>query len=87
MVVTDHGWLLLPGGLPAAKLPEHFTEFRKPRFALLKPGSPSDDLPIVPWRWNQAIEFVGAPSIRCFQGGPEYAHGRTQPAGVCRTDH
>ena len=79
MVVTDHGWLLLPGGLPTAELPEHLTDFRKARFALLKPGSPSDDLPIVPWRWNQSVEFVGAPNIHCFQGTPEYAHGGLSP--------
>ena len=29
LVVTDHGWLLLPGGLPKAELPEHLTAIRK----------------------------------------------------------
>ena len=28
-VVTDHGWLLLPGGLPKVDLPEHLTVVRK----------------------------------------------------------
>lgn len=79
VVVTDHGWLLLPGGLPAAELPEHLTDFRKPRFALLKPGAPADDLPTFSWRWNRSVEFVGAPSICSFQGGAEYEHGGLSP--------
>ncbi|MDP9486499.1 MAG: BREX-1 system phosphatase PglZ type B, partial [Actinomycetota bacterium] len=35
-VVTDHGWLLLPGGLPKVGLPEHLTVVRKGRCARLK---------------------------------------------------
>ncbi|MDZ7697084.1 MAG: hypothetical protein U5R49_09255 [Deltaproteobacteria bacterium] len=27
-VITDHGWLLMPGGLPRAELPKHLTESR-----------------------------------------------------------
>src|SRR5438105_4464982 len=42
VVVTDHGWLLLPGGLPKADLPEHLTEVRKGRCARLKEGSKTD---------------------------------------------
>src|SRR5207249_4459194 len=38
-IATDHGWLLLPGGLPKANLPEHLTEVRKGRCARLKEGS------------------------------------------------
>ena len=33
VVVTDHGWLLMPGGLPKLELPEHLTETRKGRCA------------------------------------------------------
>jgi Leucine-rich repeat (LRR) protein len=29
LIVTDHGWLMLPGGLPKADLPLHLTHLRK----------------------------------------------------------
>ncbi|HLG73746.1 MAG TPA: hypothetical protein VK009_25285 [Chloroflexota bacterium] len=49
VVVTDHGWLLLPGGLPKVELPEHLTEVRKGRCARLKSGSITDQQ-TVPFR-------------------------------------
>jgi hypothetical protein len=41
-IVTDHGWLLLPGGLPKTELPMHQVETRWGRSAILK------DLPLAP---------------------------------------
>jgi Bacitracin resistance protein BacA/PglZ domain len=38
-VITDHGWLLMPDGLPKVELPEHLTVVRKGRCARLKEGS------------------------------------------------
>src|SRR3546814_2915340 len=35
-IVTDHGWLLMPGGLPKSELPRHQTETRWGRCAVLK---------------------------------------------------
>ena len=29
VVITDHGWLLMPGDLPKVELPEHLTEIRE----------------------------------------------------------
>ena len=37
-VVTDHGWLLMPGGLPKRDLPSSLTETRWSRCAMLKNG-------------------------------------------------
>lgn len=78
MVVTDHGWLLLPGGLPKAELPEHLTEVRKGRCARLKPGSVTEHQ-VVPWRWDPAVRFAVAPGIHCFEAGKEYEHGGLSP--------
>ena len=39
VLVTDHGWLLLPGGLPKADLPAHLTQSRWPRCAVPQPGA------------------------------------------------
>lgn len=73
-VVTDHGWLLLPGGLPKVDLPKHLTESRWARCAVVK-GDSSPDVDRVPWYWNPAEHFATAPGITCFNKTEEYAHG------------
>ncbi|MCB9617765.1 MAG: BREX-1 system phosphatase PglZ type B [Sandaracinus sp.] len=73
-VVTDHGWLLLPGGLPKVELPKHLTESRWARCAVVAGGSQTE-LPRAPWHWNPSEWFVTAPGIACFKKSEEYAHG------------
>ena len=77
-IITDHGWLLLPGGLPKADLPEHLTEIRKGRCARLRPGM-TTSLQTVPWHWNPAVDVAVAPGISCFVAGKEYEHGGLSP--------
>lgn len=78
IVVTDHGWLLMPGGLPKADLPEHLTELRKGRCARLKDGSQTSEM-VVPWRWDPAVRIAMAPGIHCYEAGAEYEHGGLSP--------
>ena len=73
-VVADHGWLLLPGGLPRVDLPKHLTASRWARCAVLS-GESSPDVPTYPWHWNGAQSFAVAPGIACFNKVEEYAHG------------
>ncbi len=73
-IVTDHGWLLLPGGLPKQELNKDLAETRWGRCALIKAGAKSDLLHL-PWRWNPAIYIAYAPSISFFKRNEEYAHG------------
>ncbi len=73
-IVTDHGWLLLPGGLPKQELNKDLTETRWGRCALIKEGAKTDLLHL-PWRWNSAIYIAYAPSISFFKRNEEYAHG------------
>jgi len=73
-VVTDHGWLLLPGGLPKAELPAFLAATRWGRCALLKPTSTTDGL-VVPWRWCGEVRIALAPGACCYRAGYEYAHG------------
>lgn len=73
-IVTDHGWLLLPGGLPKTQLYEGLTETRWGRCALIKEEAKSDLLHL-PWRWNLAIFVAYAPGISFFKANQEYAHG------------
>jgi len=73
-VVTDHGWLLMPGGLPKAELPSCLTENVWGRCAALKPGASTDER-LFPWFWNPHQEFALADGISSYRAGMEYAHG------------
>ena len=73
-VVTDHGWLLLPGGLPKVDLPKHLTESRWARCAVIA-GESVADVIRAPWHWNRAQWFATPPGIACFNRSEEYAHG------------
>lgn len=73
-VITDHGWLLLPGGLPKVELPAHATHFRKGRYAVLKSGNTSA-YPAAPWTWDPAVRVTLAPGIHAFEAGQIYEHG------------
>jgi len=73
-VITDHGWLLVPGGLPSRKLPKYLTESRWTRCAAIRPGT-HVDVPTVGWYWNAYHYFAYAPGVYCFAKGNEYAHG------------
>jgi len=73
-VVTDHGWLWLPGGLPKVDLPKYLTASRWARCAAIKGGS-KVEVPTVRWHWNAHERVAVAPGIACFGAGNEYAHG------------
>lgn len=73
-IVTDHGWLLLPGGLPKTELPTCLTESKWGRCASLKPGVQNDIL-TMSWYWNPNVEVALADGISCFKSGLDYAHG------------
>lgn len=73
-VVTDHGWLWLPGGLPKVDLPKYLTASRWARCAAIKGGS-TVEVPTVRWHWNAHERVAVAPGIACFGAGNEYAHG------------
>ena len=73
-VVTDHGWLWLPGGLPKVDLPKYLTASRWARCAAIKGGS-KVEVPTVRWHWNAHEGVAVAPGIACFGAGNEYAHG------------
>jgi hypothetical protein len=73
-VVTDHGWLLVPGGLPKVQLPKYLAESRWSRCASIKDGAHLE-VPIAAWFWNPRERFAYAPGAHCFVAGQEYAHG------------
>ena len=73
-VVTDHGWLLMPGGLPKIDLPKYLAETRWGRCAHIKEGVQSD-LPSVPWHWASTVHIAVPPGIGVFKTSLEFAHG------------
>jgi hypothetical protein len=74
VLVTDHGWLLLPGGLPKLDLPGHLTLSRWPRCAVPQPGA-QHGFKELPWFWGGGHCVVFAPGIAAFKTGVEYSHG------------
>lgn len=73
-VVTDHGWLLLPGGLPKVELPKSLVESKWSRCATVRTGS-TPEMTSYPWYWNEHVQIASPPGIGAFIAGNEYAHG------------
>lgn len=73
-VLTDHGWLLVPGGLPKLELPKHLTQSKWGRCATPQAGA-KHNFPETPWFWDSTLPIVLAPGIGCFIDGHEYSHG------------
>lgn len=73
-VVTDHGWLLVPGGLPSMSLPKYLTASRWSRCAVVKTGA-QVSVPTAGWYWNPSEIFAFGAGVRCFGNGNQYAHG------------
>ena len=73
-IVTDHGWLLVPGGLPKTDLSNVLVDTRWARCAAVKPDSHTDE-ELYPWYWNANQLFALASGISCYKKNEEYAHG------------
>ena len=74
IVVTDHGWLLLPGGLPKVDLKSFLAEHRWGRCAALKPDAQTNAVAFK-WHWNPAVTIASPPGAGCFRASMEYSHG------------
>ena len=77
-VVTDHGWLLMPGGLPFVPLKKYLAECRWSRCAVIKERA-NADVPTAGWFWDETQAVAYAPGAYCFLVGTEYAHGGLSP--------
>ncbi len=74
-VVTDHGWLLVPGGLPNTPLPKYLAESCWSRCATIKASS-HVTVPTANWFWNPEEVFAFGPGVSVLGGGRfEYTHG------------
>ena len=80
-VVTDHGWLYLPGGLPKVELPQHLTvggANRKARCGRLEQGA-ATTMQTVPWTWDSTVAIAVPPGSSAFEAGQVYEHGGLSP--------
>ncbi len=79
-VVTDHGWLLIPGGLTKAALDTALVELdgKRTRSARIKPGAQTT-YEFAPWSWNPEVRIAYATGAMSFFAACEYAHGGISP--------
>lgn len=73
-VVTDHGWLLMPGKLPTMPLPRDLTDNKWGRCAAIKPGAATHER-LYPWFWNPNQQFALADGVSCYGRSVDYNHG------------
>ncbi len=73
-IVTDHGWLLVPGELPKEDLPHYLAQTRWGRCATLNEGAETSHM-TVGWHWNPDVRIAMAPDMRVHKRGIGYAHG------------
>jgi len=74
-VVTDHGWLLVPGGLPKVELHAKLAETKWSRCAVLKESVTGVDAMVLPWSYGPEVRIALAPGIGAFRAGKTYDHG------------
>jgi hypothetical protein len=72
-IVTDHGFVLLPSGLPESKLPSSLAVNKWGRCAAIKAGSNTDEQQY-PWFWNPTQSFALASGISSYKKRM-YTHG------------
>jgi hypothetical protein len=77
-IVTDHGWLLVPGGLDKIELPKSVTLTAWSRAAIVSPGA-VPELPTLPWFWADHVRIAVPPGAQAFRAGEVYAHGGVSP--------
>jgi len=73
-IVTDHGWILVPMGMPKVALPSFLTDMKWSRCAVVQ-GKPPKGLVVLPWHWNSNVMIASPPGIGSFFANTDYAHG------------
>ena len=77
-IVTDHGWLLMPGGLPHVTMPSHLATTKWSRAATVK-GDAKPSVPVHAWHWNPHVRIASPPGVGSFAPNTEYSHGGISP--------
>jgi hypothetical protein len=77
-VVTDHGWLLVPGGLPKVDVPASVVQTKWSRAAAVQ-GASKVSVPVAGWHWNNSDRVATPPGVHAFRAGEAYSHGGISP--------
>jgi hypothetical protein len=73
-ILSDHGWLMMPGGLPKVNIAASLVDSKWGRTAAAKPGALLDGN-YYQWYWNPNVHFVLAEGAGCYRANTEYTHG------------
>jgi len=74
LVVTDHGWIMVPLCFTRIELPKYLTDYKWGRCALLKETAQTE-FPLVPWFWSDSVSVSSPPGAGCFRDGMQFTHG------------
>ncbi|MET4118812.1 hypothetical protein ABIB85_005441 [Bradyrhizobium sp. JR1.5] len=77
-IVTDHGWLLIPGGLEVVRLPPSAVIAKGSRAAILQDAAAAE-LAFLPWHWDRSVRIAMPPGAEAFRAGEVYTHGGLSP--------
>jgi hypothetical protein len=77
-VVTDHGWLLMPGGFEPVRLPPSAVIAKGLRAAILQENA-APELTFIPWHWDKSVRIAVPPGAEAFRAGEVYSHGGLSP--------
>lgn len=77
-IVTDHGWLLMPGGFEPIRLPPSAVIAKGSRAAILREDAAAE-LAFVPWHWDKSVRIAMPSGVEAFRAGEVYSHGGLSP--------
>jgi hypothetical protein len=77
-IVTDHGWLLMPGGFEPIKLPASTVIAKGCRAAILQEEAAAE-LEFLPWHWDKTVRIAMPLGAEAFRAGEVYTHGGLSP--------
>jgi hypothetical protein len=77
-IVTDHGWLLLPGGFEPIRLPPSAVIAKGSRAAILQDEAAAE-LAFLPWHWDRSVRIAMPSGAEAFRAGEVYSHGGLSP--------
>lgn len=77
-IVTDHGWLLMPGSFEVVRLPPSAVIAKGARAAILQEHAAAE-LAFMPWHWDKSVRIAMPPGAEAFRAGEVYSHGGLSP--------
>jgi hypothetical protein len=77
-IVTDHGWIVMPGSFEVVRLPPSAVIAKGSRAAVLQEQAAAE-LAFLPWHWDKSVRIAMPPGAEAFRAGEVYSHGGLSP--------